>query len=137
MPDKNSTLTYRWMQEVWNDGREDAIDEMMDANAVIHGIEEIKDRGAESFKQFFRNFKSQFPQLHVEVEDVVAQGDCETSRCIVDATTTSGQKVYFTGMTFVRIQNGRIIEGWNNFDFMTMYKQLGFKLSAAAEELVV
>jgi len=38
-------------------------------------------------------------------------------------------------MTFIRIQNGKIIEGWNNFDFMTMYKQLGFKLAAPAEEL--
>jgi predicted ester cyclase len=137
MPDKNSTLTYRWMREVWNEGREDAIDEVMDANAVIHGIEEIKERGADAFKQFFRNFKSQFPQLHIEVEDVVTQDDCETSRCIVDATTASGQKVSFTGMTFVRIQHGKIVEGWNNFDFMTMYKQLGFKLAAPAEEHTV
>jgi len=134
MPNKNSTLTFRWMQEVWNEGREDAIDEMMDANAVIYGIDEIKEKGTPGFKQFFRNFKTQFPQLHVEVEDVVTQDDCETSRCIVDATTASGQKVNFSGMTFVRIQNGKIIEGWNNFDFMTMYKQLGFNLAAPVEE---
>ena len=90
MPNKNSTLTYRWMQEVWNDDREDAIDEMMDANAVIHGIEDIKEKGTPGFKQFFRNFKSQFTQLHIEVEDVVAQDDCETSRCVVNATTAAG-----------------------------------------------
>ena len=137
MPDKNSTLTYRWMEQVWNQGREDAIDEMMDANAVVHGIEEIKEHGTGAFKQFFRNFRNQFPQLHLEVEDVVVQDDCETSRCIVDATTASGQKVHFTGMTFVRIRDGKIIEGWNNFDFMTMYQQLGFKLAAPAEELSV
>jgi predicted ester cyclase len=135
MPNKNSTLTYRWMQEVWNEGREDSIDEMMDANAVIYGIDEIKEKGTPGFKQFFRNFKNQFPQLHVEVEDVVAQDDCETSRCIVDATTASGQKVNFTGMTFVRIQNGKIVEGWNNFDFMKMHQQLGFTLAAPAEVL--
>jgi len=33
--------------------------------------------------------------------------------------------VEFTGMTFVRIHNGKIVEAWNNFDFMTMYKQVG------------
>lgn len=135
MPDKNSTLTYRWMQEVWNKGREDAIDEMMDTNAVVHGIEEIKETGSEAFKQFFRSFRSQFPQIHLEVEDVVSQDDCETSRCIVDATTTSGQKVHFTGMTCVRIQDGKIIEGWNNFDFMSMYQQLGFTMAAPAGEI--
>ena len=137
MPDKNSTLTYRWMQEVWNQGREEAIDEMMDANAVVHGIEEIKENGTEAFKQFFRNFRIQFPQIHLEVEDAVAQDDYETSRCIVDATAANGQKVHFTGMTFCRIQNGKITESWNNFDFLTMYQQLGFKMAAAAEELPV
>jgi len=134
MPNKNSTLSYRWMQEVWNEGREDAIDEMMDANAEVHGIDDIKEKGTTAFKQFFQNFRSQFPQLHVEVEDVVLQDDCETARCIVNATTTGGQKVQFTGMTFVRIHQGKIIEGWNNFDFMTMYKQLGFQMAAPIAE---
>jgi predicted ester cyclase len=135
MPNKNSTLTYRWMQEVWNNGREDAIDEMMDSNAEIHGIDDIKEKGTAGFKQFFRNFKSQFPKLHVEVEDVVTENNCETSRCTVDATNASGQTVQFGGMTCVKIDNGKIIEGWNNFDFMTMYQQLGFKLAPPAEEI--
>ncbi len=136
MPHKNSTLTYRWMQEVWNKGREDAIDEMMGANAEVHGIEDIKEKGTESFKQFFRNFRNQFPQIHVEVEDVVSQDNYETSRCVVDAINASGQKVSFTGMTFVRIEDGKIAEGWNNFDFLSMYQQLGFKM-IAVEDLTV
>ena len=107
MPNKNSTLTYRWMQEVWNNGREDAIDEMMETNAEIHGIEDIKEPGTAGFKEFFRNFKNQFPELHVEVEEVVSQDDYETSRCIVNATNASGQKVQFTGMTRVRIRMGK------------------------------
>jgi len=134
MPNKNSTLTYRWMQEVWNEGREDAIDEMMDENAEVHGIEEIKEKGPVAFKQFFRNFRGQFPQLQVEVEDVVVQDDCETSRCIVNATTATGQQVSFSGMTFVRIQDNKIIEAWNNFDFVSMYQQLGYTLAAPLAE---
>jgi len=30
-----------------------------------------------------------------------------------------------TGVAIVRIKNGQIVEAWNNFDFMTLYKQLG------------
>lgn len=130
MAAKNSTLTYRWMEEVWNKGREDAIDEMLDANAVVHGIEEIQGTGPQAFKQFFRSFRNQFPQVHVAVDDVVAQGDFETARCTVEATTAAGQKVSFSGMTFTKIANGKITEGWNNFDFLEMYKQLGFKIAA-------
>jgi len=33
--------------------------------------------------------------------------------------------VQFTGMAIVRIKDGKIVEGWNNFDFMKMNKQIG------------
>ncbi len=133
MPTKNSTLTYRWMQEVWNNGREEAIDEMMDANGIVHGIDAITQKGTAGFKEFFHSFRSQFPQIHVEVEEVVAQDDYETGRCTVDGTTANGQKVHFTGMTCLKIKDGKIIEGWNNFDFLSMYQQLGFKMLAPAD----
>ena len=53
MPNKNSTLTLRWMEQVWNQGRETAIDEMMDVTAVVHGIEGIDVPGPEGFKTFY------------------------------------------------------------------------------------
>jgi predicted ester cyclase len=33
--------------------------------------------------------------------------------------------VDFTGVAITRIKDGKIVEAWNNFDFMKMYKQLG------------
>ena len=133
MTDKKSTLTWRWMEEVWNNGRESAIDEMLDENAVIHGLEGITEKGPAGFKIFHRSFKEQFPKIHVKLEHVVKDGDHENSRCSVDATNASGQEVHFTGMTSVQIENGKIKEGWNSFDFMSMYQQLGFKMIAAEE----
>lgn len=133
MPNKNSSFTYRWMEQVWNSGSEDAIDEMLDANAIVHGIEGIDEPGPQGFKIFHRSFKEQFPTVHVQVDDVFTEGEYETSRCTVDGTTASGQDVHFTGMTCVRISNGKIIEAWNNFDFKTMYEQLGFKMVPAVE----
>lgn len=133
MPNKNSTLTLRWMEQVWNQCRETAIDEMMDVTAVVHGIEGIDVPGPEGFKTFYRSFREQFPQIHIEVEDVVSQDNYESARCTVHATNSSGQEVKFSGMTYVQLQNGKIVEAWNNFDFMSMYQQLGFKMIAAEE----
>lgn len=133
MPNKNSTLTYRWFQEVWNNGRKTAIDEMLDANGIVHGIEGINKPGPEGFKVFYESFKQQFPQVHVEVEDTVCEDGYETSRCTVHATTANNQTVTFTGMTFLKVKDGKIVEAWNNFDFLSMHQQLGFKLAAAEE----
>jgi predicted ester cyclase len=133
MPNKHQSLTYRWMEEVWNNGRESAIDEMLDANAVVNGIEGINEPGPNGFKVFYQSFRQQFPSVHVEVDEVFSEGDFETARCTVDGTTANGQDVHFTGMTCLRISNGKIVEAWNNFDFMTMYHQLGFKMAPPAE----
>jgi predicted ester cyclase len=37
----------------------------------------------------------------------------------------TNQPTEFTGITIVRVRDGKIVEAWNNFDFMTMRKQLG------------
>ena len=130
MPNKNSTLTFRWFNEVWNNGNRAAIDELMDTKAIIHGIDTIKTPGPEGFKVFYDDFRQQFPKVNVKVEDAVSEGGYETSRCTVTATNANEQTVEFTGMTFICVRNNKIVESWNNFDFLSMYQQLGFKLAA-------
>jgi predicted ester cyclase len=136
MPNKESTLTYRWFQEVWNNGRREAIDEMLDASGVVHGIEGIDAPGPAGFKIFYDGFKKQFPQVHVEVEDAVSEGGFETSRCTVTATDSNNQSVSFTGMTFLEIRDNKIVQAWNNFDFLSMHHQLGFRLTAPHQATV-
>ena len=137
MSEANKALIHRWFEEVWNKGREEAIDEMFAADGIAHGLTEEGDRalrgGGEGFKPFFRAFRSAFPDIEVVVEDTVAEGDKVAARCSVRGKHQSdslgfaatGAAAEFTGITIVRIADGKIVEAWNNFDFMTMYKQLG------------
>lgn len=37
----------------------------------------------------------------------------------------TGKRVDFEGMTIARVIDGQIREGWNCYDFLTMYQQLG------------
>ena len=131
MPQKNSTLSYRWMREVWTNGRVEAIDEMMHSNVIVHGLEGVRETGTSAFKTFFNSFRKDFPTIEVDVQDVITEGELESCRCLVNATNREGRKVSFTGMTITRITDGKITEGWNNFDFLSMYQQLGYTLSPA------
>ena len=136
MSNESKDLIRRWFEEVWNKGREDAIDEMFAADGVAHGLTEEGDktmRGPEQFKPFYRAFRSAFPDLEIVVEDTIAEGDKLAARCTVRGKHQSdslgfaatGLTTDFTGITIVRIERGKIVEAWNNFDFMRMYKQLG------------
>ena len=136
MAGKNDTLLHRWFEEVWNKRRPEAIDEMLDCEGIAHGLVDESGKelcGPEGFKPFFANFISAFPDLHVTVEETVVEGDRVAARCTVTGTHTgegiglaaTHRPVTFSGMCMVRLKDGKIVEAWNNFDFMSMFQQIG------------
>jgi predicted ester cyclase len=133
------TLAHRWFDEVWNQGLESTIDELMSEDLVVEGLtdpEGNKVRGPASFKSLFRLFRTAFPDIHITVEDTLVDGDRIFSRCRVTGSHTgagitaapTNKTVDFTGMSLVRVKDGKVIEAWNNFDFLSMYQQLGMQL---------
>jgi steroid delta-isomerase-like uncharacterized protein len=128
------TLLERWYEEVWNKGRESAIDEMAVAGLVAHGLtpDGTPVQGIEPFKTFFRVFQSTLSEIRVKVEHTVSEGDLSVVHCTVRAKHTGdaigvppkGNAIHFTGMSMVRIRDGRITEAWNYFDFPKMYQQM-------------
>ena len=136
MSEENKTLMRRWFEEVWNRGRAEAIDELFAEDGVAHGLEGTAGgelRGPSDFRAFHQRFRESFPDIEVEVVDTISEGDKVAALCTVrgrhqgDALGfgPTGQTVEFAGMTFVRVRDGQIVEAWNNFDFMSMYQQLG------------
>jgi predicted ester cyclase len=131
MRDLSTTVLYKWFDQVWNNGRREAIDEMTTSDVIANGLgPEGRLRGVESFKAFYDDFKSRLTNIKVTVENVVAEGNMETALCNVTATDiASGKNVEFTGICMAKIANGKISEAWNNYDFLKMYEQLGYSLS--------
>ena len=130
------TVVHEWFEEVWNRRDASAIDRLLGADAIVHGItkdngEEL--RGPKDFKEFHRRFLDAFPNIAVEVLDTISEGDKIAGRCVVrgehkgDALgfAATGKKTEFTGMCFARVKEGKIVEAWNDFDFLKMYTQLG------------
>ena len=124
---------HRWFEEVWNNQNEAAIDEMFAEDGVGYGLGPDNIVGPENFKAFHRKFVSAYPTLRVEVEDTIIQGDKIATRCKVTGShdghgigvSPTNQPVEFTGMVIVRVRDGKIVEAWNEFNFMAMYQQVG------------
>jgi steroid delta-isomerase-like uncharacterized protein len=136
MSDENKTLLRRWFEEVWNKGSEESIDEMFAEDGIAHGLADEGGnplRGPAGFKPFFRKFRAAFPDIEVVVEDTITEGDKIAARCTVRGKHQSDslgfaatqQPMEISGMTIVRVRDGTIVEAWNNFDFMSMFQQLG------------
>ncbi|MDR3404280.1 MAG: ester cyclase [Chthoniobacter sp.] len=136
MPDQNTHLLKSWFEEVWNKGREEAIDELAAPNMIAHGLLDAQGQEISSvgkFKVFWRQFRSAFPDIRIAIEDALADGDKVMVRCTVWAThqgdglglAATKKPVKFTGMVIARIRNGQLVEAWDNWDFLSLYQQLG------------
>ncbi|HEU4636393.1 MAG TPA: ester cyclase [Edaphobacter sp.] len=129
------TFLDKWFEEVWNKGRDAAIDEMTVPHVMTYGLAHpdgtvVEGRGA--FKAFHKQICSSFSEIHVNVTQTVSENDLTVARCIVTAVHTgdglgvpaTGRRIRFTGMCMVRLHEGRAIEAWNNFDLNSMYSQV-------------
>jgi steroid delta-isomerase-like uncharacterized protein len=136
MIDQYDTIQHRWFEEVWNKGRADVMDELLDQSVIIHGLADPggrEVRGAEAFKSFYESFRGALPDIQVIVEDTVSEGDKVVTRLTVKARHTgeglglsaTGNTVEFTGMCMTIAKDGKIVECWNSFDFLTMMQQIG------------
>ena len=136
MLEENRALIHRWFEEVWNKGRADAIDEMFADDGIAHGLADESGsplRGPAAFREYHQKFRNAFPDVVVTVEDTIAEGDRVAARCTVRGKhagdslgfAATHRPMEITGISIVRVRDGKIIEGWNNFDFMRMMQQLG------------
>ena len=124
-------LAKRWFEEVWNQGRRDAIAELLAPDAVVHdgGVDTV---GPEEFYPFFERMQSTFSELHVSVDDTVAEGDkvCVRWSCTAKHTGNglgvppTGKSLHVTGMTIIRVAGGRLVEGWQNWDMLGLLEQI-------------
>ena len=127
---QQQTQLDTWFDEVWEKGNEDAIIKLLDKDAVIHGLEIHKDyKGHDAFIPYFRKFREAFPEVHVDLEHLIKTNDQEAAFCHVTVKDTSGKSVHFDGIVIAKFKDGKIIEAWNAFDFINMYKQMGMDLA--------
>ena len=128
-------LIRRWFEEVWNQGRAEAIDEMLSPECLARGLggPEGAMRGPAGFKTFYARFKGAFPDIRITVDEVITDGDRCAVRFSGRAThqgdhlgiAATHQPIAFTGMSFTRWKNGQIVEAWNNVDLMSMLQPIG------------
>lgn len=134
MSEANKLLLKRWFEEVWNQKSGAAIDEMFSKEGKSQGFPEPDSVlvGPESFKAVHRTFCGAFPNIHVNVEDVVAEGDHVAVRWRATAThrgdhfgfPATGKNVAMNGSTFAIVKGNQVVEGWNQMDMQALMQTL-------------
>ena len=127
-------LSREWFEIVWNQQDDSGIERLAARDVIVHGLDESgkPQKGTELFRKFRRDFLSAFPDIHVDVEDVLMEGEKTAVRIKFFGTHTgegigmppTGRKFVATAIVIINWRDGKIAESWNEFDAAGMMRQL-------------
>jgi len=132
MPMSPKEVAEAWFDSVWNRKEPGAIDRYLAPDARMHGLDATPMTPA-AFKQMHSAFCAAFPDIRIDIVRTVCEGDTVVALCHVTGTHAGAalgpaptqKRIDMWGMGMARVADGRIVEGWNAWDFMSLYQQVG------------
>ena len=140
--EQNKALVGRWFTEFWGPKVNlNIVNELAAPDMLLQYSLHEPRRGHEDIKAFMTSFREAFPDLNFRgTADLIAESDHVVGRWQGGGTHTgpafsdflmgslpanSGRKMHFTGITVLRIKNGKIATQSDYYDSLGFYKQLG------------
>ena len=130
----NQNVVRRLFEEVWNKGNLQVTDDLFTLNYSHHDSSTPDvGRGPESEKKRATLYRTAFPDLRLTVEDIIAEGETVVARWSCRGThkgdlngiAPTGKHVNITGISIARFTNGKMSEGFVNWDALSLMQQLG------------
>ncbi len=132
--EENKAIARRWSEELWSKGDLAVADEIVASNYVRHDPgDPFSAEGPEGVKRLVGMVRAQVPNLHITIEDVIAEGNKVVTRYTVTGTDTigfrgrppTGKQTKVTAIQIFRIADGKIVESWANRDDLGLMQQHG------------
>lgn len=140
--EENKAIAHRLFDGAWNRGDVALFDEFTTPQSIDHAAVVGKEGGVgpESFKEVITTMRTAMPDLHLTIEDEIAEGDKVVHRWRMQGTNQgplmgmapTGKKLTLTGITIVRIVNGKVMDRWAQIDELGLLRQLGIVPAAPA-----
>lgn len=121
-----ATLVRRAIEEIWNRGELDLADQLFAPGYVNHGglVPDLV-RGPEAIKVSVAVLRTAFPDLRIDIADLIGAHDTVAVRWVArGAGTGTSPPDALTGMTFVHVAGGRVTESWMSWETGDTLKHL-------------
>ncbi len=114
---ENKAVQRRIIDEVINQKNLDLADELFSEEHELHPEAPGVGRGPEGMKQAFAGLHEEFPDIRVEIESMVAEGDMVATRLTFSGThAPTGKRATWPEMVFARFSEGKAVESWEVTD---------------------
>ena len=133
MSEQNKALVRRFLDQVFNNARPEVIDELIADDYVDHSASPGQAPGPGGARQIYEMYRTAFPDLRVEIHELVAEADLVVVRATFAGTSQgplmgappTGKPVQIASMVIVRLRDRRFVERWEQMDLLGLMLQLG------------
>jgi len=130
MSETNSQLARRWFDDVWNRRKEETVKELLHPD-IVGQMEGRTVSSPDEFLEARREMLTALPDLRVEIQGVVGEGDEVAVRWDATATGPTGP-VSFRGVTWLVFEGGRIVRGWDSWNQALLMQQIAAQMESIA-----
>jgi steroid delta-isomerase-like uncharacterized protein len=132
MTSSNIDVIRRAIDEIYNQGKLDVVDEVVSQDFVFHATSGDM-HGPAEVKQYVTMLRTAFPDLRFTIDDQIASGDQVVTRWTATGThlgpfqgiPPTGKNGRITGVDIDRMKNGKAVECWTSSDELGLLQQLG------------
>lgn len=133
MSEDNKTLARHIFDEVWGATDVNKVDKYFAANFVTHPELPGMPQGSAGVKAQVSMYAGALSDAHNAIEDLFAEGDKVVIRWSATAKQTgefagipaTGKQFKTTAITIYRFKDGKVVEGWTEYNSLEMMQQLG------------
>jgi steroid delta-isomerase-like uncharacterized protein len=132
--EENKAIVRRYIEIGWRKGDMDVVTESVAPNYLRHQPNMMMPvETGKALTTLIGAYRAGVPDLHIEIEHLVAEGDWVVTRVRCTGTHTgdlagippSGRRVDFTASDIFKMAGGRILESWHNVDDYGLLQQVG------------
>ncbi len=132
MIERQKEVIRIFVEEAINKGNLSVLEEVLHPGYVYRSPNEEL-RGLEAIKGFFEMFQAAFPDLMLQIDDLVMENDKSANFFTLTGThkgdfmgiPATGKQVKVHGVVLSRFEDGKIVEEWEVLDQLAMLQQLG------------
>ena len=134
MSEENKTIVERFTKEVWSKGNIDVLGEIFATDFVYNDPAAPNVHSMEAYRQFVAGIRTNFPDMHYAIEDMIAEVDKVVVRYTFRGThqkgeihgiSPTGKQVTHAGIAIYRFAGGKAVELWDIWDALGALQQLG------------
>lgn len=115
-----------WFRRVWEEEDASAILELYTPEPESKALGAQTLITPDEFTVFHQCILSLLSDILISIDHCLDDGEWTSVLCTLRAKSkATGEPVMITGTVFARIREGRIVEGYDHFDFINLWGQLG------------